>query len=76
LTAVQIVTLFVGTPTLAYLFFSLILIATTATAVWYAWKWSDPATQIALSGNSPAHDRETEAQVQDQPNGAFGPVRA
>lgn len=76
LAAVQIVTLFVGTPTLAYLFFSLILIATSAAAVWYAWNWSDPATRIALSGNSPAHDRGTEAQVQDQPNGAFGPVRA
>jgi len=76
LTAVQIVTLFVATPTLAYLFFSLILIPTSAAAVWYAWKWSDPATRNALSGNSPAHDRGTEVQVQDQPNGAFGPVRA
>ena len=76
LTAVQIVTLFVGTPTLAYLFFSLILIATSAAAVWYAWKWSDPATRIALSDNSPVHDRGTEAQVEDQPNGTFGPVRA
>jgi hypothetical protein len=76
LTAVQIVTLFVGTPTLAYLFFSLILIAASAAAVWYAWNWSDPVTRIALSGNSPAHDRGTEAQLQGQPNGPVGPVRA
>lgn len=39
LTAVQIVTLFVGTPTLVYAFFSIILIATTVVIVWYAWRW-------------------------------------
>ena len=76
LTAVQIVTLFVATPTLAYLFFSLILIATSAAAVWYAWKWSDPATRIVLSGTGPADDGGIEASVQDQPSGAFGPLRA
>ena len=41
LTVVQLVTLFVGTPTLAYLFFSVILIATSMVIVWAAWKWLD-----------------------------------
>ena len=41
LTVVQIVTLFVGKPTLAYAFFSIIMIAATAVIVWYAWRWSD-----------------------------------
>jgi MFS family permease len=39
LAAVQLVTLFVGTPTLAYAFLSIVLIATTAVIVWYAWRW-------------------------------------
>jgi hypothetical protein len=39
LTGVQLVSLFVGTPTLAYLFFSVILIATSVVIVWAAWKW-------------------------------------
>ncbi|HLX57964.1 MAG TPA: DUF6326 family protein [Ktedonobacteraceae bacterium] len=41
LTGVQIVTLFVGRPTLAYAFLSIILIATSAIIVWYAWRWPD-----------------------------------
>ena len=45
LTAVQIVTLFVGKPTLAYLFFSIILIATSAFIVWYAWRWPNTNLQ-------------------------------
>jgi Family of unknown function (DUF6326) len=36
---VQLVTLFIRTPTLAYVFFSIILVATTAVIVWYAWRW-------------------------------------
>ena len=67
LTAVQIVTLFVATPTLAYLFFSLILIATSSAAVWYASKWSDPATRTALSGNSPALIAEPERRSKTSP---------
>lgn len=39
LTVVQLVTLFVRTPTLAYVFFSIIMVATTAIIAWYAWKW-------------------------------------
>lgn len=45
LTVVQLVTLFVGTPTLAYAFFSTIMIATTAAIAWYAWRW--PNTEVA-----------------------------
>ena len=45
LTVVQLVTLFVGTPTLAYAFFSTIIIATTAVIVWYAWRW--PNTEVS-----------------------------
>jgi Na+/melibiose symporter-like transporter len=41
LTVVQFVTLFVGTPTLAYAFLSIILIGTSAVIVWWAWRWSD-----------------------------------
>jgi hypothetical protein len=39
MTVVQIATLFVGTPTLYYVFFSVIEIATTAFIIWYAWRW-------------------------------------
>ena len=39
MTAVQAATLFVGTPTAYYIFFSVIEIATTAAIVWIAWRW-------------------------------------
>ena len=39
MTVVQTATLFVGTPTLYYVFFSVIEIVSTAAVVWYAWKW-------------------------------------
>jgi MFS family permease len=39
MTAVQILTLFVGTPTIYYVFFSAIEITCTALIVWYAWRW-------------------------------------
>ena len=38
-TVVMIMTLFVGTPTMYYLFFAIIEIATTAFIIWYAWTW-------------------------------------
>jgi hypothetical protein len=41
LTVVQLITLFVRTPTLEYVFFLSIMIATTAVIAWYAWKWSN-----------------------------------
>jgi threonine/homoserine/homoserine lactone efflux protein len=36
---VQILTLFIGIPTLYYVFFSVIEIASASFIVWYAWKW-------------------------------------
>jgi hypothetical protein len=44
MTVVQIMSLFVGTgsPTLYYLFFSVIEITCTLFIVWYAWKWVKP----------------------------------
>jgi Na+/melibiose symporter-like transporter len=42
LTLVQFVTLFVGTPTLAYAFLSIILIGTSSVIAWWAWRWSNP----------------------------------
>ncbi len=41
MTVVQISSLFVGTPTTYYLFFSVIEIACTAFIAWYAWSWRD-----------------------------------
>ena len=49
LTAVQIITLFVGTPTLSYLFVSIILIATSAFIVGYAWRWQELGPKLEVS---------------------------
>lgn len=49
LTGVQLVSLLVGTPTLAYLFFSVILIATSVVIVWTALKWLDAETGLGTS---------------------------
>lgn len=38
-TITMILTMFVGIPTMYYLFFGTIEILTTAFIVWYAWKW-------------------------------------
>ena len=38
-TVVQFLTLFTGSPTMYYLFFSIIEIASTAVIVWLAWNW-------------------------------------
>ncbi len=46
-TVVMILSMFVGTPTLYYLFFGTIEMACTAFIVWYAWKWTDPERKIA-----------------------------
>lgn len=40
MTLVQLLSLFAGTPTIYYLFFSVIEIACTAFIAWYAWKWT------------------------------------
>lgn len=42
MTVVQIATLFLGSSTNYYIFFSIIEIFTTASIVWYAWRWSNP----------------------------------
>jgi hypothetical protein len=42
MTAVQILTLFVGTPAMYYVFFSIIEIASTVLIVWFAWNWRNP----------------------------------
>jgi hypothetical protein len=47
LTVIQIATLFVGTPTLAYGLISAILIATSGGIAWYAWNWSEQAVLAA-----------------------------
>jgi hypothetical protein len=36
------ITLFVATPTMYYLFFTVIEVICTALIVWYAWKWRIP----------------------------------
>ena len=40
--AVQILTLFIGIPTIYYVFFSVIEIACVLFIVWTAWKWKNP----------------------------------
>ncbi|MFC1787308.1 DUF6326 family protein [Halobacteriota archaeon] len=42
MTVVQISSLFVGTPAIYYVFFSIIEIACTSLIVWYAWNWPNP----------------------------------
>ena len=45
MTVVQILTLLPSTPTMYYMFFSIIEIASTTLIVWYAWKWSRHAVE-------------------------------
>jgi hypothetical protein len=42
MTTVQILTLLPSAPTMYYVFFSILEIASTSLIVWYAWKWSNP----------------------------------
>ena len=46
---VVLATLFIGRPTMYYLFFSVIEIACTSYIVWYAWKWS--RQNVVLASN-------------------------
>jgi hypothetical protein len=46
---VQVSTLFVGTPTLYYVFFSAIEIGTLLFIVWTAWRWAEPAPATAIA---------------------------
>ena len=48
MTVVQTATLFVAKPTLYYVFFSVIEIASTALIVWFAWMWRNAATTSAM----------------------------
>ena len=51
-TIVMILSMFVGTPTLYYLFFGTIEIVCTTYIIWYAWTWINPAiapTQIEIN---------------------------
>jgi hypothetical protein len=48
LAVVQLVPGFYRKPTLAYAFFSIIMIATAAVIVWYAWRWSDKEVTVSL----------------------------
>jgi hypothetical protein len=41
-TAAVLLSLFVGTPALYYIFFAPIEIACTLFIIWYAWKWPNP----------------------------------
>ena len=43
-TTVMIITLFIGTPTIYYLFFATIEITTTLFIIWYAGKWTENDT--------------------------------
>ncbi|HSO93783.1 MAG TPA: DUF6326 family protein [Candidatus Dormibacteraeota bacterium] len=43
MTVVQVMSLVVKAPAAYYLFFSIIEIATTASVVWFAWRWSAAA---------------------------------
>jgi hypothetical protein len=46
MTAVQIASLFAGTSTLYYRFFSIVEIGCTSLIVWFAWKWSNPQDSL------------------------------
>jgi hypothetical protein len=46
---VQVSTLFIGTPTTYYLFFSVIEIACLLFIVWTAWSWAEPAPVTAIA---------------------------
>jgi hypothetical protein len=71
LTGVQFVTLFVGTPTLAYAFLSIILIATSAVIVWLAWTWSNAdVPQHAASQPASAQPSLGESQADSVRAGA------
>jgi hypothetical protein len=47
LVLVQVSTLFIGTPTTYYLFFSAIEIACLLFIVWTAWRWAEPVAAVA-----------------------------
>jgi uncharacterized membrane protein len=57
MTTIQALTLLPSPPTMYYIFFSLIEIASTSLIVWYAWKWSSPEvedTSVERHAHQPA----------------------
>jgi hypothetical protein len=49
MTVVQVGSLFVGTPSTYYLFFSAIEIACLLFIVWTAWRWAEPAPDMQIA---------------------------
>jgi hypothetical protein len=49
MTLVQATTLFVGTPSTYYVFFSAIEIACLLFIVWTAWRWAEPAPEMRIA---------------------------
>jgi hypothetical protein len=47
MTLIQVVTLFIGTPTIYYLFCSVVEIGATASIVWLAWRWRSAPARAA-----------------------------
>lgn len=54
LTAVQAVTLLVGTPTLAYAFISVMMIGAGVAIVWSAWNWHAVPSSLESGQTSPS----------------------
>jgi threonine/homoserine/homoserine lactone efflux protein len=50
--AVQIATLFMGTSTVYYTFFSVIEIAAAAFVIWYAWQWRNAQNDLKVTETS------------------------
>ena len=51
MTAVQIATLFMGSATAYYWFFSIVEIGCTSMIVWYAWNWVSPTPQTPMAND-------------------------
>ena len=49
MSVVQVSSLFVGTPTIYYAFFSIIEIACTLFIVFYSWRWRNPEASLAAA---------------------------
>ena len=66
MTAVQIATLFMGSATAYYWFFSIVEIGCTSMIVWYAWNWVSPTSQSPTAsdqGESAPHPDQAGERV-------------
>ena len=66
MTAVQIATLFMGSATAYYWFFSIVEIGCTSMIVWYAWNWVCPTSQSPTAsdqGESAPHPDQAGERV-------------